>query len=33
MEEDSLMTNDPDDVEMVEGMDEEQEEYCGGEIL
>ncbi|KHJ95791.1 CHDCT2 domain protein [Oesophagostomum dentatum] len=31
MEEDSLMTNDPDDVEMAEGMDEEQEEYTGGE--
>ncbi|WKX97540.1 hypothetical protein Q1695_013309 [Nippostrongylus brasiliensis] len=26
MEEDSLMTNDPDDTEMVEGMDEEQEQ-------
>ncbi|RCN36354.1 hypothetical protein ANCCAN_17765 [Ancylostoma caninum] len=30
MEEDSLMTNEPDDVDMVEGMDEEQEEYSGG---
>ncbi|EYC35781.1 hypothetical protein Y032_0985g3291 [Ancylostoma ceylanicum] len=29
MEEDSLMTNEPDDVDMVEGMDEEQEEYSG----
>ncbi|KAK6046945.1 protein, SNF2 family [Cooperia oncophora] len=27
MEEDSLLTNDPDDAEMVDGMDEEQEEF------
>ncbi|XGW08722.1 hypothetical protein V3C99_011215 [Haemonchus contortus] len=27
MEEDSLMTNDPEDAEMIDGMDEEQEEF------